>query len=167
MDTPPPVWNAADSKASLYAFARWLNEEAREKFLLAGSHIQLFFLFAADGTATMYPVLEKVEPDQLAQAIRNKVAEDNPFGVVHVVEAWMYIRKDEKDHTFRQITEGEIAVSELNQGERAEVLLVRLETKDGDSLSMFNQIVRGTPLSLADAFEHSGNMQGRFSKWFQ
>ena len=168
MSTPPPVWNPADRRRSFEAFVRWLNHQARARFLEAGSHVELYFLMSDDGQAMMMPAPPDVDRDQIARSIRQKVAELNSYGVLHIVEAWTYIRRGAGDHTYAQIMDGEIGVSELEPEDRTEALMVSMETRDGGALTLLSPIMRGkSGQAFAEPVEFAEHRKGRFAGWFQ
>jgi hypothetical protein len=138
------------------------------RFLEAGSHVELFFLMSDAGDATMFPAPPGVERDVIARSIRQQVAQSKSYGVLHIVEAWSYIRRQEKDHTYRQIMEGEIGVSNLKAEDKTEALMVAMETRDGHSLTMLSPILRGKDeVALADEIEFTEPNEGRYSGWFR
>ena len=80
----------------------------------------------------------------------------------------MYIPKKPDDHTMKQILDGEIAVSELKSGDKAEALIVRYECRDGTQRMWINPIHRtkADDVALADALEMGDEVRGRFGTLF-
>ena len=85
----------------------------------------------------------------------------------HIVEAWVYIPKKPDDHTMKQILDGEIAVSELKSGDKAEALIVRYECRAGNQRMWVSQILRTKDgVALGDALEMGDEVRGRFGTLF-
>lgn len=74
--------------------------------------------------------------------IKNAVTEHNLYGVIFICEAWAYFVK-ENDHTAFQLLDGEMEVADLNNEDKKELLLVRMENSDGDCLIYWDEIERG------------------------
>lgn len=99
--------------------------------------------------------------------LRETIRQNQFYGVVHIVEAWVYIPRRLNDHTMRQLQAGEMAVSDLRREDRAEALVVRYECRNGDQRLWINQILRGTEgPGLADAVEMGDDVSGRFGSLF-
>ena len=81
------------------------------------------------------------------------------------------MRRSADDPTFKRVTRGEVRVSELQQGEKTEGLLVRMESRDGESRVWLSPILRGTgkklKLALADPMEFDEPPAGLFGSVFQ
>ncbi len=96
------------------------------------------------------------------------IRQNDIFGVVHVVEAWVYVPKKPNDHTMKQILDGEMGVSDLKKGDKIEALVVRYECRDGSQRMWISPIVRpktggvafGDPLGMGETAE------GRFARLF-
>jgi hypothetical protein len=147
--------------------ARFL-EEARRTFLKDGTHLEVFFLYRADGQGAMGNPPPQMDRDQFIQVLRQTIEMNEIFGVIHVVEAWVYIPKKPNDHTMKQIMAGEMAVSDLKQGDKAEALIVRYECRDGSQRLWINQVLRPKTggVALVDAVEMEDEVKGRFASLF-
>jgi hypothetical protein len=166
--TPYPDWNPADPSASMRRTAEWFLEEGRTTFLKDGTHVELFFLYRQNGQGGMANPPPKVDRDQFLKSLREAIQANDVFGVVHVVEAWVYVPKRHNDHTLKQIMEGELAVSDLKQVDKSEALIVRYECRDGTQRMWINQILRSKTggVALADAVEMDDEVGGRFGNLF-
>lgn len=132
MDSQQPQWNPADKAASFLIWAEWLHEQAKEMFAKDKTHGNIVFLFGDQGIASINPVPPNTEPDQLTAGVRQAVKENDLFGVVTIAEAWTYFPKSEKDHTSFQLLDGEMKVADLNDSDKTEALMVRMENRDGE-----------------------------------
>jgi hypothetical protein len=147
--------------------AEWFVEEARRSFLTDGTHVELFFLFREDGSYSMGPPPPDMPKDQFAAVLRQRIRDDNTFGVVHIVEAWVYVPKRVGDHTARQLEAGEMRVTDLRREERTEALVVRYECRDRAQRMWISPIVRTKDgVALADALEMGETVEGRFGSLF-
>lgn len=166
--TPPPDWNEADRAASFLAYTNWLNETARLTFLKDKTHVELFFLVQPDGKAGIGMPPPGMDRDKVAAMLRTSIREHGIYGLVHVVEAWTYFPKQAHDHTFSQILQGEIAVSELRPEDRREALLVHSQSREGANCMWMSPIVRTGQdgVALADAIEWQNPPSGRFGNLF-
>jgi hypothetical protein len=90
------------------------------------------------------------------------------FGVVHVVEAWVYIPRRLNDPAMKQLETGEMKVADLRREERSEALIVRCEGRDGSQRMWINQVLRPKTggVALADAVEMEDEVKGRFASLF-
>ena len=167
MNNEPPVWKASDPQASLRRRADWLNEKARRTFLLDKFHTEMFLLFRADGQSGLVQPPPKVDRDVFVGALKDAIRQNDIYGVVHIVEAWSYFRKQQQDHTLTQLMMGEMAVSDLKNGDREEALMVRVESRDGLNHLWLSPIVRkGKEVALAEPMEMSEELSGRFGSLF-
>ena len=116
MSNPYPDWDTADPVASMRRTAEWFVEEARTTFLTDGTHVELFFLFKDDGSYSMGPRPPDMPKDQFMAVLRQRIRDDNTLGVVHILEAWVYIPRKPNDHTMKQILAGEMGVGEMAEG---------------------------------------------------
>ncbi len=163
----PPKWIAADPAGSLRRHATWLNDKARETFLTDKFHSEMFFLFRADGQGAMGQPPTDMDRDRFLGVLKESIRRNDVYGVIHVVEAWTYFPRKPNDHVMKQVMQGEIAVSELNQGERTEALMVRFEAKDGSQHLWLSPILRTkTGVALADPMEMPEPPGGRFGSLF-
>lgn len=163
----PPAWDSADPPASLLRQAAWLNAEARRQFVEAGTHVELVFLFRADGQGGLATPPAGMPKEQFAGALRNAVKEHDLYGVLHVAEAWTYLPARPGDHTYRQITEGEMSVSDLQAQDRTEALVVHLQSRDGVQRLWIHPITRAeSGATLGDAREFDQRLSGRLGNLF-
>ena len=139
---PRPEWDTADKSASLLKWGEWLHDEARRAFEEDGTHGQMLFLFTDAGIASINAVPPGTSPGQLTASVREAIQEHDLFGVITVAEAWTYFPQTDKDHTAFQLLDGEMAVSDLNEGDKTEALMVRLESRDGDHITWLDLIIR-------------------------
>lgn len=143
-----PPWNPADKATSLHTWAEWLHDEAKQVFLKDGTHGQMLFLFDDKGPASINPVPPNTSPEQLTAGVRQAVEEHDLYGVITIAEAWVYIPKKPRDHTAFQLLDGEMTVADLHEGDRAEALMVRMESRH-DHACWVDLIVRdGKDVSL-------------------
>ena len=163
-----PDWDATDPSGSMRRTAEWFVEEARTTFLTDGTHVELFFLFREDGSYSMGPRPPDMPKDQFVAVLRQRIRDDNTLGIVHIVEAWVYIPKTVNDHTARQLEAGEMAVSDLKRGDKTEALIVRYECRDGSQRMWISPIVRPKAggVALGDALEMGETAEGRFASLF-
>ena len=139
---PQPTWNPEDKPTSLRSYAEWLHEEAKDVFTRDGTHAQILFLFSDDGLASMNPIPPKTESKQLLAGITQAVQEHGLFGVITVAEAWTYFPRNPKDHVAVQLMHNEMGVGDLMDGHKTEALMIRMESRDGDSLTWIDPIIR-------------------------
>lgn len=168
MDKPYPDWDASDPAGSLRRTAEWFVEEARTNFLKDGTHVELFFLYSQDGQGSMGPPPPGMPKHQFVEALKETMRRNGTFGVVHISQAWIYVPPRPNDHTYRQILAGEIAVSELKEGDKTEALVVRYECRDGTQRMWICPIVRPKDgrVALGDALEMGDTAEGRFASLF-
>ena len=167
MPTPLPVWVNADPSGSLRRHATWLNDLARETFLTDKLHIELFFLLKQDGQGGIAQPPSGMDRDQFVSLLKNSIQENDIYGVIHICETWSFFPKVPNDHTMKQITQGEIAVSDLKPGDKTEALMVRVECRDGTQHLWLSPIVRSKDaVFLSDAIELDEPVKGRFGTFF-
>lgn len=106
--------------------------------------------------------------DQFIAVLRQRIRDDNTFGVVHICQAWAYLPKHPNDHTYRQILAGEMSVPDLKRGDKTEALIVRYECQDGSQRMWISPIVRPKTggVALGDALEMGEMAEGRFASLF-
>lgn len=162
-----PEWNADDAAGSFAACATWFSGKARETFINDRSHGEMFFFWDAQGQMGAAQPPAGVERAQLAAMLRAEVARLQIYGVVHIAEAWMYLPKQKNDHTYKQVVQGEIAVSQLRPEDRTETLMVRMESRDGVSHLWLSPIVRsGEDVTLSEVLEFDDPAKGGFGSFF-
>jgi len=166
-ESQAPIWKEADPSGSLRRHATWLNDLARKTFLSDKTHVEIFFLLKADGTGGLAQPPVGMDRNEFLAALKGYLKEHDIFGVIHIAETWSYFPKRPNDHTMKQIVQGEIAVSELNQGDKTEALMVRVECRDGTQHLWINPIRRTTSaVDLAAPIEMDDQMGGRFGGLF-
>jgi hypothetical protein len=167
MDEPIMTWDEANPAVGLRRMADYFREHAIQTFLNDKTHVELFFLVNRQGEAQVVPAAVLPDRDQLMAALRAHVQANDVYGVIHIVEAWSYHRREGPDHTFTQIMSGEIKVSELRDEDRAEVLMVRMENRDGDHRLWSMPIQRdGDKVTLGKPIESDDPPGGRFASFF-
>ncbi len=141
--TKQPEWNSFDKSESLKEFGKWLHEEAMRVFAKDKTHTQIIFMFdAEEGLISVNQVPPNTSNDQIINGVRQAVIENNIYGVVSVAEAWTYFPKGKRDHTVVQLMHNEMGVADLNEDDKTEALMVRLESRDGDHITWINEIIR-------------------------
>ena len=164
---PMPPWDKSDPAGSLRRLGEWYCERARGMFLKDGSHVELYFLFSQDGQGTMVQVPPGMDRETFMANLKGTLQKLGSYGVIQIAEVWTYLPPRPNDHTFRQVLEGEIKVSELKPGDRTEALLVRYQSSDGNQCVWVNVIQRkGTGVSLAEPIELHDKADGRFGSLF-
>ena len=99
--------------------------------------------------------------------LRGTLKANDVYGVIQIAEVWTYLPPRPNDHTFRQVLEGEIKVSELKPEDKTEALVIRYESSDGNQSVWVNPILRqGTRVSLGETIEIKGPALGRFGSLF-
>ena len=162
-----PDWDPASPAESMCRQADWFLEEACATFLKSGTHVELFFFYSQDGQGGMGSQPPEMSREQFTQALRQTIHMNDIFGVVHILEAWVFIPKHPNDHTMKQILAGEIAVSGLKKGDKTEALVVRYECRDGNQRMWINPILRPkNGVALADPVEMGDDVSGRFGSLF-
>lgn len=137
-----PEWNSNDPRASLRALAEFFHEHARQTIVKDGTHVELLFLLSYDGVMQPQPIAEPMTRERVAETLREQLPGSDVYGLIYITEAWGYVAKGPEDHTVKQIQWGEIAVSDLKDDDKIELLSVHLVNRDGDSVAWQNQIIR-------------------------
>ena len=163
---PMPPWDKSDPAGSLRRLGEWYLTRARGMFLEAGTHVELYFLFTRDGQGTMIQVPPGMDRETFMANLRGTIKANNAYGVIQIGEVWTYIPPKPNDHTFRQVVEGEMKVSELKPEDKTEALFVRYQSLE-DQCFWVNPILReGTGVSLGEAIEFRDEAGGRFGSLF-
>jgi hypothetical protein len=168
MQENAPTWDAADPAASLLRMAEAFNERARIEYLAAGTHLELFLVVGDDGAAGVVPVFGG-QRDALLEALKAHLRSENSYGIIHIAEAWTYLRRSPDDARFDELNRGEVRVAELEKGERTEALVVRMESREGATRIWYNPILRGdgtVKLALADPIVLNEPTGGRLASFF-
>jgi hypothetical protein len=138
-----PKWKVNAEEASMQAWVEYLLKEAKRLFAQDKTHANLLFCFTKEnGLVSINPIPPNIDHEQLDIAFVNAVKEHNLYGIVFIGETWMYFIKEKKDHTAFQILDGEMKVADLNDEDKKEALMIRMENRDGDSLTYLNEIKR-------------------------
>ena len=162
-----PPWDKSNPSESLRRLGLWYNERARGMLLKDGKHTELYFLFNHDGQGTLIQVPPGMDRDIFHANLKGLLRANNFFGVIQIAEVWTYLPPKPNDHTYRQVLEGEIKVSELKPEDRTEALMIRFQSSDGNQCVWVNPIIRkGTGVSLGETIEIKGTALGRFGSLF-
>ena len=137
-----PEWNSNDPRASLLAQWEFFHEHARQVFLKDATHLEILFIFADNGTMQPVPIAKPMTREAVSARLREQLPGSEVCGLIHIAEAWAYLPKGPDDHTRKQLELGEMSVSSLRHEDKTEVLLVSLLSRDGDSLTWIDEIVR-------------------------
>jgi|ERR1017187_6293219 hypothetical protein len=148
-------------------FAQHLKEQSKQMFLRDGHHAEIFFLVDADGGTTIIPTPADVDRDEMLAGLKRRIQDEDTYGVVHIAESWSYFGQKRGDHTLKQIAEGEIKVSELRPEDRDEVLVVMMESREGDHFMWITPILRdGDTVTLGTTLTFPEQSAGRFAGLF-
>lgn len=158
-----PKWITQAESECLRNWTDHLHVEAKRLMTHDGTHACLLFLFNKEsGLISVNQVPPGIDHNQLDEAIANTITEHNLYGVVLISETWAYFVK-EKDHTAFQLLDGEMRVSDLNDEDKKEALMVRMENRDGSSLVYLDEIIRDkNVVTLKEGMITNGSR----SKWF-
>jgi hypothetical protein len=140
--TMTPEWNSADPRASLLAQWQFFHDHARQVFLKDGTHVEILFLLADDGTIQPVPIAKPMTRADVSSQLREQLPGSQVYGLIHIAEAWAYLPKRPDDHTRKQLEWGEMRVSSLRDEDKAELLIVSLLSRDGDSMALIDQVER-------------------------
>ena len=164
---PMPPWDKAAPAESLRRLGLWYNERARGMFLEAGTHAELYFLFSQDGQGTLIQVPPGMPREIFQVNLQGTMRKLNTYGVIQIGEVWAYLPPRPDDHTYRQVLEGEMKVSELKPEDKTEALMIRYQSLDGDQCVWVNPILReASGVSLGETIEIKGTALGRFGSLF-
>lgn len=162
-----PPWDKSAPAESLRRLGLWYNERARGMFLEAGTHAELYFLFSQDGQGTLIQVPPGMPREIFQVNLQGTMRKLNTYGVIQIGEVWAYLPPRPDDHTYRQVLEGEMKVSELKPEDKTEALMIRYQNLDGDQCVWVNPILRnGAGISLGETIEIKGTALGRFGSLF-
>jgi hypothetical protein len=159
-----PKWITNEESACIRQWADYLHKEAKRLMTQDGTHACLLFLFNKEsGLISLNQVPPNLDHNELNVAVANAISEHNLYGVILISETWAYFVK-EKDHTAFQLLDGEMKVSDLNDEDKREALMIKMENSDGDCLIYLDEIIRdenGITLKECKA------IRGAQKKWFQ
>lgn len=158
-----PKWIANAESSCILKWTDYLHAEAKRLFNQDGTHGNVLFSFSKEkGLISVNLIPPNTDHDQLNEAITNAVNEHNLYGVVVIGETWMYSIK-EKDHTAFQLLDGEMRVSDLNDEDKKEALMIRMENRDGDCLIYLDEIIRD---KNGHALNENKIIRSAQRKWF-
>lgn len=158
-----PMWIANEESMCLLKWTDYLHSEAQRLFNQDGTHGNMLFSFKKEeGLVSVNLIPPNIDHDQLDEAITNTVNEHSLYGVVVIGETWMYSLK-EKDHTTFQLLDGEMKVSDLNDEDKKEALMIRMENRDGDCLIYLDEITRN---KNGHALNENKIIRSAQRKWF-
>ena len=136
-------------------------------FEKAGSHVEIYFLFTREGQGTLIQIPPGMAREAFMANLQGTIKANNAYGVIQIGEVWAYIPPRPNDHTYRQVLDGEMKVSELKPEDKTEALLVRYQSSDGNQCVWINPIQRtGAGVFLGDAIEIQGEALGRYGSLF-
>jgi hypothetical protein len=157
-------WNPKAKSASIRKWADNLHKESKRLFLQDKTHAHLLFFFDGDkGLISVNPVPPKTAQAKIDVSIARAVKDNKLFGVIFVGEAWAYFRKGKTDHTAFQLLDGEMTVKDLRDEDKTEVLYMRMESLEKDSLVRLNRIIRTED---EVALSPDKKVWGEDQKWF-
>ena len=93
-------WNASRPAESFRAFAQYIHGQAKEVLLADGHHSEMFFFIPLDGNGHIV-LWRNDDRDLEAEWLRQHIAEQYVYGVIHVVEAWMHLAPHPDDHILK------------------------------------------------------------------
>ena len=132
----------------------YCNELARRKFLQDGAHEEVFMFFKSDeenGQLAFVQPPQDMDRESFCRVLKNNIRGQDIETIVHIVEIWTYAPKRPNDHTWKQIQEGEIAISQLKEGDKEEALMVSVACRGGAEYGYSNAILRTKDgIALAD-----------------
>lgn len=138
-----PTWQREAKSSSIHQWTDYLHLEAKRLFDKDKTHGNMLFCFNEEnGLIAVNSVPPGVDHNLLNTSVRDAVIEHNLYGVILICESWAYFVKKENDHTIFQLLDGEMKVSDLNDKDRKEILLVRMENCHGDCAIYWNEIIR-------------------------
>jgi len=137
-----PEWNSNDPRGSLLAQWEFFHEHARRMFEKDGTHVEILFIFADDGTLQPVPIAAPMTRADVSAQLREQNPGNQVYGLIHIAETWAYLPDGPDDHTLKQLEWGEMSISSLRSEDKTELLLVCLLSRDGDSMAWIDEIVR-------------------------
>lgn len=120
-----------------------LNALARKIFTMDGFHESMVFFMTDEGKLVKPLSWSTFEvPGADPQASILAMAKGNGFfAMITIAEAWMY-KGSPNDHTARQLMDGEMRVSDLNDSDKDEALVVTMAARDGRKIMIMNAVER-------------------------
>lgn len=158
-----PKWISQEASACIRNWTDFLHTEAKRLMTQDGTHACMLFLFNKEsGLISVNQVPPNINHNELDEAVANTIGAYDLYGVILICETWTYFIK-EKDHTAFQLLDGEMNVSDLNDGDKREALMVRMENRDGDCLVYLDEIMRDKNSVVLQERLATGSSQ---KKWF-
>jgi hypothetical protein len=156
-------WIIHEKSTCIQKWTDNLHKEAKRLFTQDGTHGNMLFCFNEEsGLISINPIPPKVEHGPLNTSIINAVGEHDLYGVIFIGETWAYFIK-EKDHTAFQLLDGEMKVSDLNDKDKKEIFMVKMESSDGDCFMYLNEILRDkSGVTLSEDKTISGDQRNWF-----
>lgn len=138
-----PDWIAGEESLSMLKWTEYLYEKGANFFMLDGAHANILFSFKKEqGLISADLIPPTNDHDEMCELVRNIVEENDLYGVIFIGEIWMYCSTGAKDHTLFQLLDGEMRVADLNDKDKREALMVRMENKDGYCITYSNEFER-------------------------
>jgi hypothetical protein len=134
-----PVWNATDPMGSFRLCGEYLHQKAKQVFLKDQTHAEMMFIFKSNGEC--FVKLVRGDRDEFVASLRKLITDSSIIGIVHIAEAWTRFG-GQGDHITTQLIHGEMAVSDLKPEERGEALFVGMQSRDGQTLTWVEPIIR-------------------------
>lgn len=170
--SPLPIsfqnWDRATPMESFKAFAAFIHEQAKSVLVADKNHGEMVFFMPLSGQGHVMPWVGD-DRDAQNKWMRRYIRENYIYGVVHVGEVWArFAETGPKDHTLKQVIDGEIRVSELKPEDRKEALSVTAQSRDGYAHTWVDEILRmgGTGTIYLGLCREFDDFEGRFAKLF-
>lgn len=158
-----PKWIADAESTCIQEWTDFLHAEAKRLFIQDGTHGSMLFCFDKEnGLVSVNPIPPKTDQHQLNNGVMHAINDYNLYGAVFIGEVWMYLAKD-KDHTVFQLLDGEMNVSDLNDEDKKEALMIRMENQEGGCVIYLDEIKRD---ENGHRLNESKKIQGAQRKWF-
>lgn len=151
-------WKTDHKRESLEAWIQELNEEARQQFLKAGTHVELLLVFSDSGPTTMLPVY-RISQDEAEGRLKNLVFEQHAYAVAHIVSCIVNLPIGPDENIHMHVPQGQ-----AEEGQPvAEILVVHAHSRDDSNITFFNPIVRGNDqVMLMNPIRLDVPFEGRF-----
>lgn len=92
-----PEWNSADPRVSLLTQWEFSHDHARQVFLKDGTHVEILFILAEDGTMQPVPIAAPMTREDVSARLREQLPGSRVYGLIHIAEAWAYLPKGPDD----------------------------------------------------------------------
>lgn len=180
MPIPMGMVKDFDAKNPKQGFEIWSDNiiQTSKKILCQdGYHGPMSFFVMNDGYAIGIQLsewLEDHESKNMLSVFLHEAAQNTDlYGVAIITEAWAYKSRGKDDHIVKQLTLGEISVSELRPEDKEEILMIHIQSRDGmDRLASihFSKDMMLDPdgnvihkIILGEEITTDGDNKGRFS----